>query len=63
MTQALALKNILKKDQNGDRYCIPERMKNEFIRLDEDVQNTESGSKDWFAAQSEFDSVFLQYQI
>jgi hypothetical protein len=63
MTTDIQLRNVLKKDQNGDTYSVPENMLNEFTRLNENIQNTATLSDEWFEAQEEFDSIFLTYLV
>ncbi len=58
MTTELAIKNRIKFSCDGDCYSVPENRNSEFNRLDEEVQNTEVGSGEWFAAKSEFDLMF-----
>ena len=61
MTTAVA-QNILKMNTDGFVYSIPQNMKDEFIRLDEAVQNSDFGSEEWLRACYEFNSVFDAYQ-
>lgn len=63
MITTLENRNILKKNHNGDLYSVPETMLNAFSCLNEDIQNANTLSDEWFAAQDEFDGIFQQYLI
>ncbi len=63
MTTTLANKpvNILKKDNDDNWYSIPQNMEDEFIRLNEAIQNADFMSDEWWEASTEFDSTFEPY--
>jgi hypothetical protein len=63
MNTATATKNVLKKDVNGDWYSIPENLIEVFIRVNEEIQNSDMFSSDWHAACFELDEHFKEYQV
>ena len=54
--------NILKKDNDGYWYSIPENMVDSFIQLSESVQNAQFMSDAWYAADDEFSREFNSYR-
>ena len=55
-------RTILKRDSDGVVYAIPETLEDNFIRLDEAVQNAEFMSSEWHDAIDELSSDFAVYK-
>jgi hypothetical protein len=53
---------ILKRDSDGVVYAIPETLEEQFISLDEAVQNAEFMSQDWHRALDELNGDFAGYK-
>jgi hypothetical protein len=61
MTTEITTVNIILKSSGGDVYSIPESMKDQFVLLDEAVQELLLGEEEWFLALDEFNRVFGDY--
>jgi len=61
MTTALAEKNILVKDGDGNWYAIPPNLKDEFIRINEELIAADVISLEWQDAADEMSSTFGNY--
>lgn len=61
MNTAIAERNILVKDADGNWYSIPSGMEQEFIRLKEDTINAEFGTAEWHTANAEMQEAFGAY--
>lgn len=57
----LATPNVLKKDYNGLWYSLPENMVDSFIDMNEEIQNSEWFSVNWFNAISSMNDMFTEY--
>ena len=61
MTTAIAEKNILVKDLDGNWYAIPPHLKSAFEYMKETIMNAVQHSDEWFDAQSNFNDAFGEY--
>jgi hypothetical protein len=62
MNTALATRpNVLKKDNDGHWYSIPENMVDSFIQMVEAIQNAEFMSDEWYEATDELNDQFGSY--
>jgi hypothetical protein len=61
MTTALAEKNIIVKDSDGNVYSIPPRMEQQFIAIKEASINAVFGSSEWHEASDELNEQFATF--
>ena len=61
MTTALAEKNIIVKDADGNVYSIPPRMESQFIAIKEASINATFGSPEWHEANDELNDQFVSF--
>jgi len=62
MTTALAAKNIIRRNSDGNEYSIPLQHLSHFQQLDEAVQNAEWDSLEWHEACDEFNNQFEDFK-
>jgi hypothetical protein len=58
MTTAVAERNILRRDCDGNVYSIPEKMVDHFTQLSEAIENSEFMSGEWYEANDELNEQY-----
>ena len=63
MTTALAEKNVLKKDADGNWYSLPANEVDSFVQAVEAVMLADFGSGEWYESQDDLNSRFGSYML